>query len=255
MKKKIVTIFLVSAFSVLMTACSKSSDLISDITNNSSKERNGENTIKSGDEGNTIHADDSQNKVIPPTVLDYGYVVLDGFDSYYVEYAYGIKNENSVDIEYPTVKITARDKNGAILASEEDVRGYISAGDTIYHASQISCESMPESIEIVGVSPDDYNIISDISERSSADFEIFNVSLQGDSITGEITNKSDLDYEDGFVTTAIFRDVDGNIVTGATDICTDAISAGETTAFEINCMFDPSDYTYDTITVTAYGDD
>ena len=127
------------------------------------------------------------------------------------------------------------------------------SGDTIAQASQISCEKMPASIEIAGVTPDDYNIITNSAAGSSADFEIFNISLQGDSITGEVTNTSAIGYDDGFVATAIFRDADGHIVTGATGYFTNKIAAGETTAFDINCMFDPAEYAYDTITVTAYG--
>lgn len=165
-----------------------------------------------------------------------------------------MKNENSMDIQFPTVKITVKDEAGSILASDEDVRGYLSAGDTMAHSSQVSCQSMPASIEIVGVKPDDYNIVTNSAGISSADFEIFNVSLQGDSITGEITNNSEHDYESGFEATAIFRDADGKIVSGATDYYTNMFSAGETTTFEINCMFDPAEYTFDTITVTAHGD-
>ena len=272
MKKKIVIALLIGSTIMSISACGKgnsastSQQTTATITETPSVTETPEITPESLSDsssvmndsstpGNVIQVDTSEDTEIKaPTVLDYGFVVIEGYDSYYIEYAYEIKNENNVDIEFPTVKITAKDDSGAILASEEDVRGYIAAGDTIAQASQISCDSMPASIEIVGVVPDDYNVVSNSSGRSSADFTISNASLQGDSVTGEITNNSTQDYDDGFVATAIFRDSNGNIVTGATDYYTNKISAGETTTFEINCMFDPSEYSFETITVTAYGE-
>ncbi|QNM05454.1 FxLYD domain-containing protein [Qiania dongpingensis] len=270
MKKKIICLMLVSALTISTAACGKPSaptatDQIKETTTEKSEAFSTENangTLKESEESNVSKADNSNNtikaesksdEIKPPTVLDYGYIVIEGHDCYYIEYAYEMKNENTVDIEFPTVKIIAKDETGSILASDEDVRGYIAAGDTIAQASQISCEKMPASIEIAGVTPDDYNIITNSAAGSSADFEIFNISLQGDSITGEVTNTSAIGYDDGFVATAIFRDADGHIVTGATGYFTNKIAAGETTAFDINCMFDPAEYAYDTITVTAYG--
>ena len=203
-------------------------------------------------DSNTIQAKESE-KIKAPSVEDFGYVVIQGSNQYYVEYAYEMTNENQFDIEFPTVKITVKDESGAILTTDEDVRDHIAAGDTVAQAGQISCDAMPASIEIVGIEPDEYNIIDAGSTSVTTDFTISNLSLQSESVTGEITNNSDNDY-DSVTITALYKNADGKIVTGATEYYTNKISAGETTAFEIYCMFDPGDFDYESVTVTAYGD-
>ena len=266
MKKKLVSVFLISTIVVFTAACGNSnvsesttqkseSEIATEETSTESSEESAStkevsNTIKK--DSNTIKAEKSE-EIKAPSVGDYGYVVVQGSNQYYVEYAYEMTNENQFDIEFPTVKITVKDESGAILTTDEDVRDHIAAGDTVAQAGQVACDSIPASIEIVGIEPDEYNIIDAGSTSATTDFTISNLSLQSESVTGEITNDSDSDY-DSVTITALYKDADGNIVTGATDYYTNKISAGETTAFEIYCMFDPGDFDYETVTVTAYGD-
>ncbi len=252
MKKNVCGLIVATGVILSMAACG-SSDAVTKAASNESSEVE----TFDGEASNVIDADeDRMDEVIAPTVLDYGYIVTQKKDKCYVKYAYEVKNENNVDIDFPKLKVTARDESGAILFSDEVVCSYLSAGDTEAGSMMATSQKEPASFEIVGVVPDEYNIIRNPSvERKSTDFEVFNVSIQGSSVTGEVKNVSSIDYDDGVIITAIFRDKDGHIITGATSSgMFDKVAAGETTTFDIQCLFDPAEIGYDTVTVTAMGE-
>lgn len=185
------------------------------------------------DAQNVIETTNETKDVEAPIILDAGWIMSNGF----VEYAFEIKNPNEdVGIEFPSIKMTARDESGAILASEEQVLFFIAPGDTLAFGGQMDCnDQTPSEIEFVGQTPEDYNLVTNIEGHfKSTDFDIFNASVQGDKITGEITNNTDNSLSSGCIT-ALFKDSEGKIVAGFSEFI-NSLNSGETTSFEINMM-------------------
>ena len=119
----------------------------------------------------------------------------------YIYYTVKIYNPNKeYAIEYPTIMITARDADGTVLATYDEILDSIAAGDTIIFGSEVNYEGKePSSVEISledlskwkyvlqdgsNTIRQDELAISNISERRGS----FN-----NTITGEVTNNSDID--------------------------------------------------------------
>ena len=175
----------------------------------------------------------------PITVMlvDSGWCSYKNSSYTHVPYAVQIKNPNSdYAIEFPTITITARDADGKILKTDEQVLNSISAGDTIFYGSEIFYEGYePEAVEISVTNRDsnfekqDNNIYV-----KQSDFTIFNISENSrtfKTFTGEITNNSIVNLDK--VAVIIIYKNSGQIIGGDIGFVDD-MAAGSTKAFEIS---------------------
>lgn len=192
-------------------------------------------------------------------IVDSGYTVMDpnSIGDIYLTYAVTIKNNNKkMAADFPVITVTGRNEDGSILFSEEHTLGTILPGDTVSWGDDcIDCKGKkPANVEITVdgadfVKPEQAMNVAALS----SDFTIENLSeVSGEydnSVTGEITNNSDTDFESVAVTVILKNQ--GKIVGGYTGYA-DNLSAGKQSAFDISSF--ASDLpAHDSIEVVAQG--
>lgn len=203
-------------------------------------------------EGKEDTASTSMREMQPLELVESGWAVIKSIDEYYVQYAIVVKNPNTdLAVEFPTVRLTAKDANGGILGTEDIVGHSILPGETWAYAFQgPSCDAEPAAVEFDLTQPDDSEWVS----PSRLDFSgepliILNPKKGSDKITGEISNTNDYDISSAAVT-VIFRDADGKISYGETTFVDDVL-AGKTTPFELS-IWGAEEFMTDTFEVYAY---
>jgi hypothetical protein len=196
-------------------------------------------------------ASPGSDEVLPLEIVENGYAVKDGFDEFYIQYAFIVKNPNAkTAVEYPTVRITARDESGTVLGTEDIVGSFILPGGTWVSAFQgPSCASQPANVDFEVVPPDDYNLVSpELLDYPGAELTVENTAKTGDKITGEVSNSNDYEIASAGVT-VLYRDDSGKLLAGDTTY-TDKIAAGGKIPFELS-IWDDS-YVTDNFEVYAY---
>lgn len=158
----------------------------------------------------------------------------------YVNYAYILSNPNKESMAMsPTVKLTVKDVDGKILASETSYAVFVGPGDIMPVAGRtdtLSGEPAEVTFELgdsksEAASYDDmYHItdfvVSGISENIISDDDM--------NWTGEFTNPTDKDIENG-VTPIVVLFNGGEIVGGfSNNLAFDSVAANATTSFEID---------------------
>ncbi len=162
-----------------------------------------------------------------------------------IPYAVKIQNPNEdYAVDFPTITITARDEEGKILTTKDQVLNSIAAGDTAYYGNSIVYEGgMPAEVEIsVSNSDRDYTLQDDTRYVRQSDFEIFNVSEKSGyttSFTGEITNNSTANL-DRLIVIVIYKQ--GDSIIGGDVEYLDDLGAGETKPFELTARFGSLEY-------------
>lgn len=213
----------------------------------SSEETEAENGEAVG--GASVQTNDKQ----PIEILESGYYVTDDNLVYY-----GVKWENPNDdysIDYPTLKITAKDADGKIVFANEQVMSFMLPGEV----QEFGClADQGEKIKSI-----EFNATADESNYYSADtkaveyFTISNTNEVEDAYgftkyTGEIAANYDLsDYSQAWVS-VILRDKDGNIVYGQNSFA-DMPAQDESVPFEIDCGSDvPEHASYEIYALVWY---
>jgi len=189
---------------------------------------------------------------LPPELMDSGYAVKDGIDTYYIQYAIMVKNPNADKaVMFPTVRLTARDADGAVLGTDEIIGMYILPGETWYSAFQgPSVDSEPASVDFEIVQPDESDWVSPDSIQSAGKpLTVENPVKRNDKIVGEISNPNDFDVESAAVV-VFFRDGSGKLLAGDTTY-TDKVPAGGKIAFEIS-LWEEEGYITDNFEVYSY---
>ena len=178
------------------------------------------------------------------TVKEVGYEVAHGFLHYAV-----ILHNNSEDtlIEYPEIRITARDAEGDILGVETMVFGALyPQQDLIYGSLGCEVNEVPTSVEITFIDPEYYNM-SNVDADSYMPLVVQNTKIKDDgyssSLVGEVYNPYSYDLSSAAVT-VIYRDEDGKLLAGETGYC-DFIPAGESAPFEMYISDDLMGATYE----------
>lgn len=167
-------------------------------------------------------------------VEESGYYLVQGYYGTYLYYGFYLYNPNeSKIVQYPTVRITARDADGVLLGTEDQVLNAIYPLERYAHGFQaFKVDEVPASVSFEVVSPKERNIKSASTEKPYSPLFIVNYTKRDDKIVGEISNPNDYDF-DLVAVTAIFRDSDGNLVCGDTTFVDD-VAAGTTTPFEMS---------------------
>ncbi len=195
------------------------------------QEGNSRDMASSSDSDETKSEDNSQYKSVE--LVDSGYSILKGSD--YLTWVAIIKNPDGEAIyEFPVITITAYDKNGAVIATEDQTLGTIEPGET---------QAFSGSMDYKGATVGKVEITVNTGKRTnsaekhikSSDFSTEGVNVRKGSIsdkafTGKIKNNSSVDCKSAHVT-IIFKK-DGKVIYGLTDYV-ENIEAGKDKAFEI----------------------
>lgn len=158
----------------------------------------------------------------------------------YLECIITITNKNSkYAIEYPTYRITAYDESGKILGTEEQVLSLIyPKQDFTSYSLCFELSKKPAKIAVSLLKPDDDNITSTsmLDYPSHKQMVGKNISVNKDSVTGEIYNPNNYDVDSAMVV-IVFRDANGTIVFGWNEYI-DQIPASGSVPFESDIYTD-----------------
>ena len=112
----------------------------------------------------------------------------------YVHYGVVLKNRNNKkSIDFPVARITAKDKSGRLLGTDDMTGGFIRPGDHIALSSLMSIAEVdsPDDVDIE-ISASSGRLVSDSDKPQSTDFKIDRISDNKDelfpNVTGEITS-------------------------------------------------------------------
>lgn len=165
----------------------------------------------------------------------------------YMNYAIVLHNKSEKEaIEFPTYRFTAKDKDGGILGTGNQVLNIIYPGqDYVWGGFGCEIPETPASVEFEVLSPEDYNI-KDVTQLSHPEYkplEIQNANCREDQFSGykflgEVYNPNDYDLSQAGVF-VVLKDETGAIVGGEMTFV-DNVRAENKAAFEINCFDDIS---------------
>ncbi len=147
-------------------------------------------------------------------------------------------NEN-LAVEFPSVRVTARDESGVLLGTEDLVLSIIyPEQDFVYGTQAFSVDEIPSTVEFEMLTPDDYNITNINKLDDFKPLEVINVGTRSDKIVGEVKNPNDYNIDSAIVV-AVCKDSNKNVVGIEFDFIND-VKADSTTPFSINIKLDKS---------------
>ncbi|MBR2670328.1 MAG: hypothetical protein IKE36_11105 [Solobacterium sp.] len=170
-------------------------------------------------------------------IKDSGWIVN---DSQYLYYYVDLYNPNQdIAVELPTVRITARDKDGVLLGTEDQTLSIIYPGqEFIYGFQAFSVDDQPETVEFEVMKPEDYNLKKAGGLKEYKPLEVVNAGVRTDKIVGEINNPND--YDINGVVVVLGKNAQGEL-TGIEFTFVDNIIAGTSTPFSIS-VYGDKDY-------------
>ena len=235
MRKKIAFMLLVFLV-VFVTACS-------------GKPHSSTNSIDNGT--NSVHNVSTPESTDPSDliIVESGYSINDsGYGNIYAHYGIIINNPNTDFVaSLPSITITAKGSDGAILGTSEQYLFSIAPEDTVSFGGQIDCNgSIPASVDF-SLSCNNYTASTATTDTvKSSDFVISNTSeILGSygnvSYTGEIENIGTKDSS--MVAVTVLLKNNGSIIYGNTTYINDLLS-GSKKAFEISAYNVPEHTEY-----------
>lgn len=142
-------------------------------------------------------------------------------------------------VEFPTIRITARDANGALLGTEDQTLSVIYPEQDFVHGFQaFEVEEIPETVEFEALKPEEYNLSKASVKEEYKPLEAVNVAVRSNKIVGEVNNPNNRNFENSVVT-VICKNKAGEVV-GIETTFVDDVKAGGNTPFEIS-VYDTSD--------------
>ena len=150
-----------------------------------------------------------------------------------------ISNSSQKAIEYPSFRVTAYDKDGKILGSEERVLSLLYPNHIMVdEGTLIKMSEEPDKIEVTMLEPDDYKIkdVSTLEHPQYNEMKCQNISVNSDKVTGEVYNPNDYKMEQAKIT-IVFRDGNNKIINSESTFI-DNIPANGKVPFDISL---PSD--------------
>ena len=250
--KRVIGILLIAVMlTVMLCACGSTG----------STENNATNTIQASKKPSSsgsakAEAKSSKEETKQPELVDSGYTVLEpnSIGDIYLTYVVKVKNPNKdMAAVYTDITITGKNEDGSILFSNEDTIPLIMPGDTVAWAEDtVDCKNkVPASVEIT-VGGTNFDSVDELDGGvMSSEFSIENLSIVegdwGDSVTGEITNNSDMDCDDVIITVIYLKD---DKMVGGYHSYQDDMSAGKKAAFDVS-SWGLDDLEYEKIEVLA----
>ena len=150
-----------------------------------------------------------------------------------------ISNSSQKAIEYPSFRVTAYDKDGKILGSEERVLSLLYPNHIMVdEGTLIKMSEELDKIEVTMLKPDDYKIkdVSTLEHPQYNEMKCQNISVNSDKVTGEVYNPNDYKMEQAKIT-IVFRDGNNKIINSESTFI-DNIPANGKVPFDISL---PSD--------------
>lgn len=159
-------------------------------------------------------------------------------DKEWVYYYVVLHNPNEkIAVEYPTVRITARDAGGVLLGTEDQTMSIIYPGqDFVFGSQAFSVDEMPDKVEFEMLAAEEYNLqnVSVLDEYQP--LEVVNAGIKSEKLLGEIKNPNDYDIDSAGVV-ALCKNAAGEIIAIETTYV-DQVKAGSTTPFSTSVYID-----------------
>ena len=160
-----------------------------------------------------------QKEKQPFKVTESGYKIISGFDDYFLKWFVILENPNT-DLYgvFPTLTITARDENGVILGTEDQVLSELPPGTKIAFAGQISTTKQPKTVEFTPSKVEWKETITKPSDYLPFQVEKINFSSSGKNtatVSGDIKNPYSEDI-DQLAVTSLLRNEEGKLIGGST---------------------------------------
>ena len=251
MKKAIGILMAAMMLTVMLCACGSTETADNTATNTIQASKKPSSNGAAKTEAKSIKEEPKQ-----PELVDSGYTVLEpnSIGDIYLTYVVKVKNPNKdMAAVYTDITITGKNEDGTILFSNEDTIPLIMPGDTVAWAEDtMDCKNkVPATVEIT-VGGASFNTLDEIDDGVvTADFSIENLSIVdgdwGASVTGEITNNSDVDCDDVIITVIYLKD---DKMVGGYHSYQDDMSAGKKAAFDVS-SWGLEDLDYDELEVLA----
>lgn len=183
-----------------------------------------------------------QDSYVSLEIKESGYSMTSGG---YLYYAVELHNPNEeYAIQYPTIRVTARDADGVLLGTTDQVLSLIYPQQDFWYCGQaFDVEQEPETVEIEFIEPDDYNIVrpAKLEQPDFIPLVAENTAVRGDKVVGEIKNENDYDIS-SIIVCAILRDENGNMVGGQSTFV-NKLPASESVPFDMSLYSDFQGYT------------
>lgn len=189
----------------------------------------------SGEKDSGTSKKTEKEKPVALKVTEQGYTVF-GEDDLYLYYGVKIENSNkSTTADYVTLRITARDENGAVLGTEDQVFSKIYANTTIGFGSQaMSVSKAPSKVDFEIVDQEWLSKEFKYKEMKSDATQLTRDEYGDATVTGEIINENAEDF-DSVAVTVLFRDANGNILFGETTYI-DSVKGNSKTPFSVDIL-------------------
>ena len=202
----------------------------------------------SGSNAATVATDMRESESLKPDIIEYEYCVDNGFLFYYVK----LYNPSSKNIlEFPTVRVSARDADGVLLGNQEMVFHRLYPGQEANYSDQsFSVDEEPATVTVEALTAQDYQImpLTKAAHKEYIPLEVTGVAIRNDNIVGEIINNNDYDITSARVS-LIIRDSSGKMV-GAEMAFVDNVPSKGRTPFSAFAWGLESN-----VTVEAYAED
>lgn len=233
----------------LIDAQSKGQSITPGDSENESKGQkpSGDTTIE--DDSDKNDTDDgshviNSNKAVEVTIQTNDYLDANEFAWYisggYLHCVISINNISSqYAIEYPAFRVTAYDADNKVMGTEEQVLSVIYPGqEFVCNQLLFEVNGEPSKITVTLLEPEDYGITapSNLDHKVHEPMTGKNISVNGETVTGEIYNPNDYRVDSAWVT-VVFRNKAGEIVYGENTFV-DQIPAKGTVPFEIDVYTD-----------------
>lgn len=167
----------------------------------------------------------------PLEILDSGYLLKNNEWLYYYVDLYNPNNDYAV--EFPSIRITARDADNILLGTENQTLSIIYPNQHFIYGSQaFSVDAVPETVTFEAIEPDDYNIKNAATLEPYQPLEVVNTALRSDKIVGEIQNNNAQDYDMACIV-ALLKNSSGDLV-GIESTFVNNVKANGTTPFDIS---------------------
>ncbi len=180
-------------------------------------------------------SDDETTEMV--SVKEFGFAPVNGY------YYYSVilhNNMSDMAVQFPEIRITARDNSGGLISADSQVMNVIYPGqDLVWAGLGGSVDEVPASIDVEFVEPaDDWHVVKPnrLEHAEYLPLEVKSARIKQDrwfpSVIGEIYNPNSYDVDMAAIT-VVFRDDQGNLLAGDTGYI-NSLKAGKTTTFEIN---------------------
>ena len=163
-------------------------------------------------------------------LVDFGYSISSAHNSY-LHYSIILRNPNDIMVRFPSYKITAYSKEGKILGTSDNVRGYIYPNDILVFAGlAFSIDEVPERVEVEVQPIKENDKISIFEPYETLKIEGASENSKG-NILGQVVNPNNKTYDSVFVVVA-YRDKSGKLL-GGNFTYVNNLPANGKTAFDI----------------------